>query len=95
MNVLIKGMEMPESCFDCPFMYGRRYCRANSKIEFNDPDYSELKGRYDGCPLVPVPAHGRLIDADGEIGVNVAMMPGGKCRVDLIAPTVIPAEGET
>lgn len=62
MRVLIEGMEMPESCFDCPFMYGRRYCRANSKIEFNDPDYSELKGRYDGCPLVPVPAHGRLIE---------------------------------
>lgn len=44
---------------------------------------------------VPVPPHGRLIDADGEVGVNVTMMPGGKCRVDLIAPTIIPAnEGE-
>lgn len=64
MSVLIRGMEMPTSCFDCQFMYGRRYCRANSKIEFNDPDYSELKGRYDGCPLIPVPSHGRLIDAD-------------------------------
>ncbi len=64
MSILIKGMEMPKSCFDCPFMYGRRYCMANNKIEFNDPGYSELKGRYDGCPLVPVPPHGRLIDAD-------------------------------
>ena len=67
MSVLIKGMEPPTSCFDCPFMYGRKYCRANSKIEFNDPDYSELKGRYDGCPLVPVPEHGRAIDADDFI----------------------------
>lgn len=65
MSVLIKGMEMPENCFDCPFMYGRKYCLSNSKIEFNDPEYSELKRRYDGCPLVPVPEpHGRLIDAD-------------------------------
>ena len=64
MSVLIKGMEMPTSCFDCPFMYGRKYCRTNSKIEFNDPDYSELKGRYDGCPLISAPPHGRLIDAD-------------------------------
>ena len=45
-------------------MYGRRYCRANSKIEFNDPDYSELKGRYDGCPLVAAPPHGRVGDLD-------------------------------
>ena len=64
MSVLIRGMEMPTSCFDCPFLYGRMHCSANSKIEFNDPDYSELKGRYDGCPLVPIPPHGRLIDAD-------------------------------
>ena len=41
----------------------------------------------------PVP-HGRLIDADAEVGVNVTMMPGGKCRVDLIAPTIIPASEE-
>lgn len=67
MSILIKGMELPKSCFDCPFMYGRRYCRVNSRIEFNDPEYSELKGRYDGCPLVEVPPHGRLIDADALI----------------------------
>lgn len=41
-----------------------------------------------------LPPHGRLIDADGEIGVNVTMMPGGKCKVDLIAPTVIPVDKE-
>lgn len=70
MGVYIKDMEMPENCFDCPFMYGRKYCLSNSKIEFNDPEYSELKRRYDGCPLVPVPEpHGRLIDADVPISL--------------------------
>jgi hypothetical protein len=67
MSVLIKGMEPPASCFDCPFMYGRKYCRANSKIEFNDPNYSELKGRYDGCPLIPVSPHGDLISRSALI----------------------------
>lgn len=63
MAILIEGINMPENCFDCPFMYGRKYCLSNSKIEFNDPEYSELKRRHDDCPLVPVPEpHGRLID---------------------------------
>lgn len=53
MSVLIKGMKTPKNCFNCPFMYGRKYCLINSKIEFNDADYSELKRRYDDCPLVP------------------------------------------
>jgi hypothetical protein len=58
-------MDMPENCFDCPFMYGRKYCLLDSKIEFNDPEYSELKNRYKGCPLIEVhELHGRLIDAD-------------------------------
>jgi hypothetical protein len=61
-------MEMPENCFDCPFMYGRKYCLLDSKIEFNDPEYSELKNRYKGCPLIEVPEpHGRLIDADALV----------------------------
>ena len=65
MSILIKGAEMPRSCFGCPFMYARRFCSCNPEIEFTDDEYSELKGRYDGCPLVEVPAqHGRLIDAD-------------------------------
>ena len=96
MSVIIKGMEPPTSCFDCPFMYGRKYCRANSKIEFNDPDYSELKGRYDGCPLIPVPEHGRAIDADE---LKTAFPCGESVRTECVratidhAPTIIP-EGE-
>ena len=100
MSILIKGMEMPTSCFDCPFMYGRRYCRVNSKIEFADPEYSELKGRYNGCPLVPVPEHGRLIDADA-LKKNAYPFPcaiGTEWAVTLRqindAPAIIPADKE-
>ena len=93
MSILIKGIEMPTSCYDCPFMYGRRYCRANSKIEFNDPDYSELKGRYDGCPLIPVPSHGNLIDVEAplrfEVTVDAKM---NHATVDIIAPSVMEAD---
>lgn len=64
MSLYINGMEMPESCFNCPFMYARTLCAANHKIQFDDEDYTELKGRYIGCPLIEIPPHGRLIDAE-------------------------------
>ena len=56
MSVLIRGMEMPTSCNACMFdVYG--LCLINKNIEGKD----ELTH---SCPLVPVPPHGRLIDAD-------------------------------
>lgn len=51
MSILVKGMEIPENCFECPFMLHRSFCLVNTKIEFTDEEYSELKGRYIGCPL--------------------------------------------
>lgn len=65
MSVLIKGMEIPKSCFECIFMLHRCFCLVNPKIEFTDKEYSELKGRYVGCPLTDVPTpRGRLGDLD-------------------------------
>ena len=98
MSVFVKGMEMPQCCEECRFFAWKRgvgqHCAVDDRITF----HATLDGfdvgyeRNGDCPLVLVPPHGRLIDADGEIGVNVTMMPGGKCRVDLIASTIIPPE---
>ena len=89
MSVLIKGMKMPSKCIRCPVnLYGR--CLVN-----DDKDVSEATAdavRYKDCPLVPVPPHGRLIDADA--------MCEGRVRNDNVvicakcAPTVIPASEE-
>ena len=49
MSVLIKGMEMPQTCDDC--FLPLCYCPYAMKPDGN-------------CPLVEVPPHGRLIDAD-------------------------------
>ena len=66
MSVLIQGMEMPKSCFMCPF----------SEINDADTDLCSITGElYDStpfkpefrrsdCPLIEIPPHGRLIDAD-------------------------------
>ena len=64
MSILIKGMEMPTHCLNCPFMVSRdgddcilQRAEANENFE----NWEQMKA---GCPLVPVPPHGRLIDAD-------------------------------
>ena len=69
MGIYIKGMEMPTDCRNCPFeMYymncGETKCRATGKIlaDFYKP--IPFDGRAEECPLVEVPPHGRLIDAD-------------------------------
>ena len=63
MSVLIRGMEMPTRCEDC-FCY-----RHNAEYDYAYCNISSVNVRGHGnarlvnCPLVPVPPHGRLIDA--------------------------------
>jgi hypothetical protein len=72
MSILIKGMEMPVTCCHCPLM------GYDPEIEWDDGG-RETQGEYicvithelidntkreEHCPLVLVPPHGRLIDAD-------------------------------
>lgn len=58
MGVYIKGMEMPLNCSSCQFCFG-----ANNICPWVR-EYATCKGRHSDCPLVEVPPHGRLIDAD-------------------------------
>ena len=51
MSILIEGMEMPKNCGICCFKDG---------CEFSVP----LTERPSDCPLIEIPPHGRLIDAD-------------------------------
>lgn len=71
MGVYIKNMEMPKTCDDC--FLPLQYC----------PYAMKPNGE---CPLVPVPPHGRLIDADA--------LPWylRDVREILEMPTIIPAE---
>ena len=67
MSVLIKDMEMPKSCFYCPFREKVNpddyVCMALNK-EFEETFSLIVGKRHSDCPLVPIPPHGRLIDAD-------------------------------
>lgn len=65
MSVLVKGMEMPKSCSDCFYEYetlkGETCCAICNGSISNDESFSK---RIPSCPLVEIPPHGRLIDAD-------------------------------
>ena len=62
--IIIKGMEMPKSCFNCRCP---RACRAiNRRIdEMDRTEWFPQDHRHSDCPFIEVPeSHGRLIDAD-------------------------------
>ena len=87
MSILIKGIEMPKGCNVCPFNIFK-ICLINTLQE----------GKYTvthSCPLVEVPPHGRLIDAD-VLSQIYRFDDYGKAVVDCEdidnAPTIIEAE---
>ena len=107
MSILIKGMKMPTSFEECQTVLG--CCDA-----FEDGTvWCRLAHGYIGdertvCPIVPVPPHGRLIDADDLHSVlrkrakefsNSEYGEGVKCGLAdareyiKIATTIIPASG--
>ncbi len=107
MSVYIKGMEMPKGCafckisrrngkkMICPFIWQREW-------DIHDPMSADH--RLDGCPLIPVSDHGRLIDGDeliDELPNNLGIRGleylnrQESAIVSWIrgAPTIIPADG--
>lgn len=104
MSVLIKGMEMPKSCGFCPLRHEARdgdECYLGASL-------TEYQKRPDNCPLVHVPPHGRLIDADAlehdfredadeewnrfATPVNWSDAFDDVANIVADAPTIIPAE---
>ena len=72
MSLMIRNMEMPESCGNCPFRIkanpDENICRANGEL-FEETLGILINFRHKDCPLVSIPApHGRLIDADAIYG---------------------------
>ena len=90
-DILIKGMEMPNVCAFC--FIDSSECNLHSSVNI-------WRERHPDCPLIELPPHGRLIDADRieyenihfeDMGEFYEMV--GKDDIDEL-PTVIEAEGE-
>lgn len=57
MSILIKGMKMPNACYECEFY--NEVCPFDGVGVWYDP----LRERADGCPLLEVPDHASDHDA--------------------------------
>lgn len=100
MSVLVKGMEMPECGWNCPFK-SVRCLDTNIDYEWNEDETSvsfKLPINKDNCPLVEVSTpHGRLINVD-LLQANITAMwelEIEREEIDEIVrsmPTVIEAE---
>ena len=65
-GIYIKGMKMPESCWNCDI--GCSEYSDDIGCPFYDLEYVDQRAykgtRHEGCPIRNVPAHGDLIDRD-------------------------------
>ena len=98
------SMDMPkccDTCFWCGVFYGEQgdnyyYCGALWQ-KFKSKKYCikhPRKGRLGNCPLIPVPDHGRLVDADA---LETAMFNDPyQDFVHILEqlPTIVPADKE-
>jgi len=62
MSVIVKGMEMPTHCLDCPFMVSRDNDDCILQSDEANEGFENWEQMKNGCPLAPIPPHGDLID---------------------------------
>lgn len=60
-GIYIPGMEMSKSCYGCPCKIDDGFYEFICGLTKSGCQWDE---RPDDCPLIKVPPHGRLIDAD-------------------------------
>lgn len=110
MSILIKGMEMPTRCFACPMceISDIEICCSipigGVAVSYEEIDEQiAIQDRPSWCPLVEIPPHGRLIDADkaAKQGWTISrtysaspteMVYEVKKMTDEVLPTIIEAE---
>lgn len=98
MSIMIKGMEMPKTCKECPFSDHEAWCLISG--DWRERYYMPKDERSKYCPLIELPSHGRLIDADRLLTDRMKSkyyhLPNGDIAIPIIdiehAPTVIEAE---
>lgn len=97
MSFIIKGKAAPNCCASCNRDLAAIADCVYTKRLVMPEEHDMRSGRHPHCPLVEIPAHGRLIDADALscCGKECYGCPYESCMLpDIVedAPTIIPAE---
>jgi len=110
-GIYIPGMEMPTRCIACQLNYDSCACiLTGTRFYKHGVDFDPGEEKLPDCPLIPVPDHGRLIDADAltahfkeiadiEWNKKAAPLSWTYAFEDVMddianAPTIIPADKE-
>ena len=105
-GVYIPGMKITEHCMDCPFMVSRDNDDCILQSDEANETFQSWDDMQKGCPLIAVPEHGRLIDADAlddicriinerEYETGAYITRGDYKIIDRVLfefPTIIPAD---
>lgn len=93
-DILIRGMVMPENCFDCPIFdnFCQERCGVTGTLMYGEID--PQRETLPDCPLVPLPEwHGRLGDLDSLQEEFKKYHDGKRLLLIDTATTIVPAEG--
>lgn len=94
MSIIIKGMDVPESCVSCPVHM--ELCDRGYHYFLDHPELYER--RADSCPISEVPPHGELIEKHDVFRLISAfpevdkLLPVQFMQALYKLPTAIPAE---
>lgn len=101
MSVIVKGMDMPMCCDECPMLYEYRFC-ALTDDHAKSIGWKTEEKRMPNCPLIELPDHGDLVEKETAAAILKLAFPAadydGLCRATQAlqwlsdAPVVIPAE---
>ena len=68
MSVLIKGMEMPKNCWNCPFFHTSLHHIGDDELlerytclRTGERTDKNVTGYMKNCPLIELPPHGRTV----------------------------------
>ena len=96
MCLLIKGMKMPKNCEEC--ILDHKFFKWLGCYKHVSGDTIADGKRSPACPLIELPTHGRIIDADALIAAGWQLSRDniftGKYEIALLSsvPTIIPGE---
>ena len=100
-DILIKNMEMPKFCFD-EKRWKACFYAEDCKLGLEMAKNFKFDCKPEGCPLVEVKPHGRLIDADALVDGKSYLIESVDGRIRTIvelcdiedAPTVLEASND-
>lgn len=102
-GIYIPNMAYPKVCGECPFFVDEEF-EWCGRCNYNICDgLVDREGKPDWCDLVPVPDHGRLIDADvaKKAGWTIRRIYAESPTTNVYEaremdylPTIIPSDGE-